>query len=60
MKAFKPKENKNPAISEWDNWSSLYLPKGGSIDMRKSYEGFLKSVSDKQISKEYRIIHEYT
>lgn len=34
MKAFKPYNVGNTAESEWDSWSSLFQPDGGSVDMR--------------------------
>lgn len=45
MRAFKPEKQ-----FEWDSWSSLFTPEGGSIDMKGSYDAFynyVKSCPDK-------------
>jgi len=45
MKAFKA-----GLPAEWADWSSLYQPDGGSVDMKASYDAFylyIKSRGDK-------------
>lgn len=42
MKAFKPHNPEKKGESEWDKWSALYQPDGGSVDMEASYSRFLK------------------
>jgi hypothetical protein len=42
MRAFKPVNPQNSAESEWDAWSALYQPDGGSVDMHASYLRFFK------------------
>lgn len=47
MRAFKPTKP-----NEWDSWSALYQPDGGSIDMKASYDAFhlyIKSHGDKAV-----------
>lgn len=47
MKAFKPNDVANSATSEWDTWSALYQPNGGSVDMEASYVTFTNFVRTK-------------
>lgn len=47
MRAFKPNDVPNSATSEWDTWSALYQPNGGSVDMEASYLAFTNFVRTK-------------
>lgn len=44
MKAFKPVNPYPTADSEWDAWSALYQPDGGSVNMEASYTSLLNYV----------------
>jgi hypothetical protein len=44
MKAFKPYDLVNSSSSEWDSWSALFQPDGGSVDMKASYTAFLNYI----------------
>lgn len=46
MKAFKPHNPTQSAESEWDKWSALYQPDGGSVDMKASYNAFLQDAKN--------------
>ena len=52
MKAFKPEHH-----NEWENWSALYQPEGGSVDMKASYEAFYNFIKSQP---EKAVIHENT
>jgi hypothetical protein len=47
MGAFKPYDPLPSADSEWDAWSALYQPDGGSVDMEKSYNSLLFFIKSK-------------
>ena len=50
MRAFKPFENLGSQDSEWDSWSALYQPDGGSVNMEKSYTTFYNYVKANNIA----------
>jgi hypothetical protein len=50
MKAFKPINDKDSAESEWDAWSALYQPDGGSVDMQSSYNRFHQYVKQNGVT----------
>ena len=37
MKAFQPVNEPDSPVSEWDSWSALYQPDGGSVNMQLTY-----------------------
>lgn len=47
MKAFKPYNVGESAESEWDTWTSLFQPDGGSVDMKLSMSKILSYITDK-------------
>lgn len=44
LRAFKPNNPFPSADSEWDAWSALYQPDGGSVNMEASYTSLLRYV----------------
>ena len=47
MKAFKPVNDLKKGEFEWDSWSALYQPDGGSVNMQESYNSLLEHIRGK-------------
>jgi hypothetical protein len=44
MKSFQLYNPTGSTTSEWDAWTALYQPDGGSVDMKASYDSFYTSI----------------
>lgn len=48
MRAFKPWNRLEEKSYEWESWSALYQPDGGSVNMEASYKAFYDYVYSKK------------